>query len=120
MTELTEEEKKLISAFRELNLKPKVDSAEDLNTWLQDFSPKGPQTINVSSSQPRLSIFYGDTKTLTKGEATYDQWRYEIRSLLQDNTHKKEAVLQSIRRSVRGEASKILMRHKCQYWYYTG
>ncbi|VDH91924.1 Hypothetical predicted protein [Mytilus galloprovincialis] len=113
MTEISEEEKQLLAAFKALKVKPKADTPEDLQTWLQNYAATGhetPQKITVSTNQPRLSIFYGDTTTLTKGEATYDQWRYEIRGLLQDKTHKKEAVLQAIRRSVRGEASKILMR----------
>ncbi|VDI61233.1 Hypothetical predicted protein [Mytilus galloprovincialis] len=108
MPEISEEEKQLLAAFKALKVKPKADTAEDLQTWLQNYAATGhetPQKITVSTNQPRLSIFYGDTTTLTKGEATYDQWRYEIRGLLQDKTHKKEAVLQAIRRSVRGEAN---------------
>ncbi|XP_056001618.1 uncharacterized protein LOC130048640 [Ostrea edulis] len=59
-------------------------------------------------SQPRLSIFYGESAT--KGEADYDQWCYEVKSLLHDEIYKEEVIMQAIRRSVRGEASRILMR----------
>ena len=66
--------------------------------------------MTTSSHQPRLSIFYGDTDVLTKGEATYEQWRFEIKGLIHDKSYKMEVIQQAIRRSVRGEASRILRR----------
>jgi hypothetical protein len=51
-------------------------------------------------SQPQLSIFYGENST--KGEADYDQWSYEVKSLMHDDIYKEEVILQAIRRSVRG------------------
>lgn len=113
MADISEEEKQLLAAFKALNVKPKADTPEDLQHWLQGYAGTAKEQmppITVSNHQPRLSIFYGDTTSLTKGEVTYDQWRYEVRSLLVENTYKKETILQAIRRSVRGEASKMLMR----------
>ena len=107
----SEEDKKLLEAFKSLNVKQKVDSPQDLQKWLEDYGRvKEEKTVTVSSHQPRLSIFYGDTDSLVKGDATYEQWKYEIKSLIHDKTYKIEAVLQAIRRSVIGEASRILMR----------
>lgn len=116
MAELTEEEgKKLIEAFNKLKIKPKADTAEDLQTWLNAYSggvkaepgtALSPGTV-MTSQQPRISLFYGDN---VKGEATYAQWVYEVRCLLLEKTHKPEAIAQAIRRSLRGEASSIVRR----------
>lgn len=113
-SDITEEDKKLLAAFKTLKVKPKADTAADLENWLSEYSKAAtslpPTPVTVSTSQPRLSIFYGDTDKLTKGEATYDQWKYEVKSLLFEGTYKPETILQSIRRSVKGEAGRIMMR----------
>lgn len=120
MAELTQEESaKLIAAFNKLKIKPKADTAEDLEQWLKSFSTEasvkvepGAQastttTVVTSSQQPRISLFYGDN---IKGEATYAQWVYEVKCLLLEKTHKPEAISQAIRRSLRGEASNLARR----------
>ena len=129
MAELTEEEgKNLIEAFNKLKIKPKADTPADLEAWLKAFGgvkaePSGPtgdthgatsggtaggtskETI-VTSQHPRISYFYGDK---VKGEATYAQWVYEVKCLLQEETHKPETIAQAIRHSLR-EASSIVRR----------
>ena len=119
MAELTEEESaKLIAAFNKLKIKPKVDTAEDLEQWLKSFGKEGSvkvepgaqastATVITSSQQPRISLFYGDN---IKGEATYAQWVYEVKCLLLEKTHKQEAISQAIRRPLRGEASNLARR----------
>lgn len=118
MAELTEEESaKLIAAFNKLKIKPKADTAEDLEQWLKTFGTEGSvkvepgaqasTTVITSSQQPRISLFYGDN---IKGEATYAQWVYEVKCLLLEKTHKPEAISQAIRRSLRGEASNLARR----------
>ncbi len=118
-TPISDEEMKLLAAFKELKVKPKADSVKDLDAWLKAYGGASGATgdtgattpaISVNSHQPRLSIFYGDTISVTKGEVTYDQWRYEIRSMLLEKTYKLEVIAQAIRRSVRGEAGRIMMR----------
>lgn len=52
-------------------------------------------------------MFYGNTDSITKGEVTYDQWKYEVKSLCQDKSYNDKSILQSIKRSVRGEAKRI-------------
>lgn len=115
----SEEEKKLIASLRELGLKPKADTKEDLQQWLEEYSASAfgsvtatvPETkITVNSQTPRISIFYGDVDTLTKGEVVYDQWKYEVLSLLRTRLHKEDVLLQAIRRSLKGEALKVLTR----------
>ena len=100
MAELTEEESaKLIAAFNKLKIKPKADTAEDLEQWLKSFGTEGSvkvepgaqastTTVITSSHQPRISLFYGDN---IKSETTYAQWVYEVKCLLLEKTHKPEA-----------------------------
>jgi hypothetical protein len=52
---------------------------------------------------PKLSIFSGD-----KDKASFDVFEYEVRSLLR--IHSEEMVAEAIRRSVKGEAARIVMR----------
>ena len=91
-SDFTEEEKKLIASFRHLKVTPKADTPADLQTWIKDnghtlcgataTDPSAAAAhITVNNYQPRLPIFYGDTETLTKGEATYKQWIQEVRLL---------------------------------------
>ena len=108
MAELTQEQSaKLIAAFNKLKIKPKADTAEDLEQWLKSFSTEGfvkveprayPSTVVTSSQQPRISQFYGNN---IKGDVSYTQWVYEVKCLLLEKTHKPEAISQTIRRSLR-------------------
>lgn len=118
---ITEEEEHLLESFRALGVKPKADTKEELKRWLEAYAAAAggtaaptvtpPETkITVSSQTPRISIFYGDVDTLTKGEVVYDQWKYEVISLVKSKTYKEDVVLQAVRRSLKGEALRILMR----------
>lgn len=95
-------EKELLDACKALGL----DSKEKLEELVKSKSP----SVTVSTNQPRISIFYGDTEKLVKGECLYDQWRYEVRTMVMEKVHKPEVILQAIRKSVKGEASRVLMR----------
>ena len=121
MAQVTDEERKLLDAFKALQVMPKADSPEDLKAWIREYSehieekpaPQAPAAvatapITITSSHPRLSIFYGNADS--KGEATYEQWIYEVRSLVEEKTYKTEVIMHAIRRSLRGEAFGILMR----------
>jgi len=109
--DITEEEIRLLESFRALKLKPKADTPDDLRRWLDESKQvkqeAGPSM--VISTPRRISVFCGDVSTLTKGEVIYDQWRYEVKCLVQEG-YKDGDILEGIRRSVRGEASRILMR----------
>ncbi|VDI56916.1 Hypothetical predicted protein [Mytilus galloprovincialis] len=58
---------------------------------------------------PRLPFFSGKDK-LGGGEVTYDLWRYELVCLINDKTHSKELITQSVRRSLKDPAGKVVMR----------
>lgn len=116
MAELSEDEgKQLALIFNQLKIKPKFDTKEDLENWLKSYATTvktEPTTATTTTSttytqQPRISLFYGDK---VKGEASYDQWVYEVKCLLLEKTHKPEALAQAIRRSLRGEASNLARR----------
>lgn len=121
MSDLTEQEgKQLVEALNKLKIKPKFDTTEDLESWLKAYgaepevkvepgtaSAKATSVTSTYQPQPRISLFYGDN---VKGEATYAQWKYEVKCLLLEKTHKPEALAQAIRRSLRGEASNLVRR----------
>ncbi len=54
---------------------------------------------------PKLSYFSGGPK-----ETEYDLWRYEVQGLLANHLCSEEQVLHAIRRSVKGDAARILKR----------
>ena len=121
MSDLTEQEgKQLIEALNKLKIKPNFDTTEELENWLKAYgaepevktepgtaSAKATTVTSTFQPQPRISLFYGDN---VKGEATYAQWKYEVKCLLLEKTHKPEALAQAIRRSLRGEASNLVRR----------
>ncbi|KAK7502911.1 hypothetical protein BaRGS_00005860 [Batillaria attramentaria] len=114
--EPSEEEKKLLASFRELDLKPKGDSKEDLHRWLTDYAtlasgsvkkePDSQPTLLMQA--PRLSVFNGSSGR-KDAEATYDLWKYEVNSLLQAGTRRSD-LMDAVRRSLRGEAARVAMR----------
>lgn len=123
--DLTQEElQKLAKSFKELGVKPKLKSGEELKSWLisyanwaaprtlqmdmpqdNDASSSPKETTSYTTNTPKLPFFSGDKK----GETSYDLWRYEVECLIRDGV-KTSAVLQSIRRSLRGNAARVLMR----------
>lgn len=60
-----------------------------------------------SSPQLKISNFSGDSSS--KGDVSYDQWKFEVKSLMRDKLYHEGVVLQAIRRSVRGSAAEVLM-----------
>ena len=56
---------------------------------------------------PRLLLFHGEHH---KGENSYQHWKYEVNSLLQDRIYPEPFIMQAIRRSLRGEAADVF-RH---------
>ena len=88
----------MIEKFKELDVKPKFDTKEDLKTWLKDFGkvkvepskvdPVASGTASYSNQFPRISLFYGDN---VKDEASFPQWMYEVKCLLLEKEHKPEA-----------------------------
>ena len=62
-----------------------------------------------SMSTPlRLPTFSGEDGA--KGEASFDIWKYEVECLLKEEQHSEDAIRQAIRKSVKGEAARIVKR----------
>lgn len=71
------------------------------------FAGTGVIAVNQSPSYfPKLSSFSGDN---TCKDTSYEQWRFEVRSLMSDNALSESLILQAIRRSLRGLAAEILL-----------
>ena len=88
MTTFTEEEEELlIEKFKELGVKPKFDTKDDLENWLKEFGggskvkvepmakvdPVTSVSPGLSNRFPRISLFVGDVK----GEDSFPQWMYD-------------------------------------------
>lgn len=105
-----DEKTQLVNVLEEMGVKPKTDSVADFEAWMRSYlSSKGVEgsTIQVVTQPPQLAKFSGDIKG---DQVSFDLWRYEVRSLLKENLHKPEAIHQAVRRSLRGEASRVAMR----------
>ena len=108
---LTTGEKDQLSAiFQEMGMKPKADTVEDFEGWMKDYlSSKGKldSSVQIVTHPPQIVKFSGESK----GDmTTFDLWKYEVKSLMKEGNYKLEAIHQAVRRSLRGEASRIAMR----------
>lgn len=74
------------------------------------YSPSKPQNISEGSSLfiPKIPNFSGEFP-IPKGEVSFEVWKFEINCLRKDGLHKETAVTHGARKSLRGEAAKILM-----------
>lgn len=111
------EGQKLLDLLNQLNIKPDIADADALEQWLDKFGSQKPPDVDskpppvqlLSQSQwPKLSNFSGGQPG--KNEVAYDEWQYEVRCLLSQNMHSEGAILQAIRRSLHGEAGRVVMR----------
>ena len=125
-----EELEKLGGLFKELGVKPSLESAAELKDWMRTLTNPEPtvkqeqpekgakpsptkmknvtvKEVTKESYRPRLSVFTG---VPGKEGTSYDVWRYEVTCLLADALYSRETILEAVRRSVKGEAAKILMR----------
>ena len=113
--EMTEEQGKVITLFKELKLKPKLDTVEDFTGWMTEhFSvKKEKEEAEVAGAKlkdkasptelphppyymqpPRLSISLGEKK-----DADYDVLKYEVPvvCLQKEGTYSADAILQAVR-----------------------
>ena len=120
----TEELEAIGAALKDMNVKPKADSASDLKQWMVDYVTQmqggggnggvkqepgtGPATTSklMTHHIPKVSCFSGD---VSKQDTSYDLWRYEVDCLIKEK-YSEEAIAQAIRRSLRGDAGKVAMR----------
>ena len=124
------EDASLLKTLKEMGLKPKADTPEDLKQWMKEFlqsqeetEEKSPKDVKpkpalqlqqtnkdkpagVTTHPPKVTCFSGAGH---KGETTYDLWRYEVRCLMKDPSYTQGMKDSAIRRSLRGEAGRVAM-----------
>jgi hypothetical protein len=135
----TDELNKVKAVFAELGIETEeLTTSEDLKVWLQSHAKEEqpvkqeteeqpaknetpeqpvkkekveqeqPQDKKAGDRRPRISNFWGTT---TQKDATsFDVWKYEICCYLEDSQYSEESILEAIRRSIKGDAAKVLMR----------
>ena len=57
---------------------------------------------------PKFSTFSGNEQRQGK-ECTFEVWKFEVQSCLDDNVHTHQAIAQAIRKSLTGQAKQVLM-----------
>jgi hypothetical protein len=122
-TSYTEEERnQLVSMFETLDVKPRMDNPDDLRKWMTDYvkgqarmedqndrgKPESTGTVSTHVvHDPKVSTFSGGTNTK---DVSYETWKYEINTLLEEGTHKTEQVTSAAKKSLRGDAAKVVRR----------
>ena len=117
-----EDKDKLVSAFESLEVKPDMDDPEALKRWISRFA-KGQDRIESKNEAPgtsksmgehthvvytpKVSIFSGGTDTK---DVSYEMWRFEVRTLLQEKVHSVVVITTAAKKSLRGEAAKAVRR----------
>ncbi len=112
-TPLTDDEaKRLVDIFNVLDVKPKMDSPEDLTKWMADYIQAKQPTPLTTTSQiqythaTRITPFSG---TKDK-EISYESWRYEVETYLKEGAYSRTEVASAAKKSLRGEASDAVRR----------
>lgn len=95
-----DEVKNIIAGLEEMGVNPQAGSSEDFVKWWSTQT-----ATKVVTSQIRIVNFSGDAKS----DSTYDLWRYEVSCLLMSD-QPKDQIMNAIRRSLRGEAARVMMR----------
>lgn len=120
MDNISEGERRLLAAFRQLGEMPKADTKEDLQQWLESYATQTKEESHDSVAgggvkpshavfipqTPRVSIFSGQKR---ESDATFELWRYEVRCLQQQG-YAENIILEAVRRSLRGEPAHVAMR----------
>jgi len=109
-----DEDTKMLAYLKALGV-PAMKDLEDLKKFMTDFgASKAPEPIEpvirpepvakarANLQPPRISLFFGEEG---KGEVAYQTWAYEVKCLKAEGTYTNEVLLQSIRRSLRGNAA---------------
>ncbi len=117
MAKLTEDQKReMVGLFESMGVKGKNEA--ELQEWMVEYlKTKGKVTAAAEAAAVpthtynhnlKINTFSGDAPG--KGDTTYDLWRHEILCLLKEKLHPDAAILEAIRKSVKGDAAKIVMR----------
>lgn len=120
MADVPDQYKELLATLDKMKITPKASNPQELTDWMKAFleqqgKVKGepgtttPAAPHTTPYIPRISNFSG-TSSVAKGDnTTYDLWRYEVRCLMNEKTHSVDAIRQAIRRSLKGEAGRVVM-----------
>lgn len=111
-----DEIKQLLSHFKTMKVKPKVDTFADFQAWMrghvltnEEAQPDDvkPTVYTTGAMQhfPKISPFSGDGKK----DVPYDVWRSEVLCIIKEG-HPSHAVAQAVRSSLRGEALRVRSR----------
>ncbi|XP_061171984.1 uncharacterized protein LOC133181512 [Saccostrea echinata] len=120
-----EEYQKLVETLQGMEVVPKPDSKEELINWMKAYLEKEKVEIKIEPGTganagaipktttyihpPAISTFSGTDPT-GKSATTFDLWLYEVKCLMIEKTHSQEAIAQAIRKSLKGEAGRTVMR----------
>ena len=88
------------------SIKEEEEYRKDIATNTE--KPPEPQNLDRSLQFPKFSPFSGEDPK-PKSEASYDEWKYEVSCTRRDGIYSDEIVAQAIRRSVRGQAKRVLL-----------
>ena len=129
---LSDEDKKLLAAFKGLHFKPtSIESTDDLVSFMKKYGtvtkskpeptvktePAGAggggdpvvadPGLRASYHFPKLSNFSGEG---TKADVSWETFKFEIEALLRERLFSEEQILQGVRRAAKGDVGDILRR----------
>ena len=81
----------------------KLEEAQEKTEKEHDTINKDPRFIF-----PKFTVFSGEDPK-SKTEASYEEWKHEVTCVQKDDMYTKEAIGQAIRKSLRGQAKRVLL-----------
>jgi hypothetical protein len=116
-----EEKDQLVNVFEALDVKPKMDDPVSLQRWMADYLKGVSRTSDRQTDQdapthrsenthlvhaPRISIFSGDEDK----DSCYEAWKFEVMTLLKDDTFSDKVIATALKKSLRGDAASVVRR----------
>ena len=115
MEDFTPDEiQQMVSHFKEMGVKPKLDTLQDFQSWMTQQSVtvkveekyKPPAHVSASVHHfPKIAHFSGDSSK----DVAYDVWKHEVKCIIKES-HSNQTIQQAIRSSLRGEALRVHTR----------
>lgn len=122
VTKQGDDEKKEIAAKDETKMHSKQAETmttidrKDTETQTEEPTEEGTQTTTESKTSiqdkhfyfPKFSVFSGE-EPKPKTESSFEEWKYEVNCIRRDDTYKDTEIAQAIRKSLKGQAKKVLL-----------
>ena len=70
------------------------------------YPPQFPSSWPVYQPPPRISPFSGE-EPVPKGENSFENWKFEVRCLMRDDTYSPSTLTQAVRKSLRGDDARL-------------